>query len=183
MQRDQVRGRRSLRRHFDSMGVALVGFATALGSTAALAFVDPTALAYDTDLGSHRLGATVELHCLALNIYHEARSESDAGKFAVAQVTLNRVRSTRYPDRICEVVWQRRQFSWTHDGRPDRPRNLEAWKEALWVATIIYDFNPLSMVGRATHYHAVYVRPFWARVYRRVRRIGKHIFYEPSERS
>ena len=183
MQRDQVRGRRSLRRHLGSMGVALVGCMTTLVSTAALAFVHPIALAYDTYLGSPRLDATVELHCLALNVYHEARSESDEGKFAVAQVTLNRVRSPRYPDRICEVVWQRRQFSWTHDGRPDRPHNLEAWEEALWVATTTYDFNPLTIVGRATHYHAVYVRPPWATVYRRVRQIGQHIFYEPSERS
>jgi spore germination cell wall hydrolase CwlJ-like protein len=165
------------------MGVALVGSVTALVSTAALAFVHPIALTYDTYLESQRLNATVELHCLALNIYHEARSESDEGKFAVAQVTLNRVRSPRYPGRICEVVWQHRQFSWTHDGRPDRPHNLEAWKEALWVANMTYDFNSLSMVGLATHYHAVYVRPSWATVYRRVRRIGKHIFYESSERS
>ena len=183
MQRDQVRGRRSLRRLLGSMGVALVGFVTALVSTAALAFVHPIALTYDTYLESQRLNATVELHCLALNIYHEARSESDEGKFAVAQVTLNRVRSPRYPGRICEVVWQHRQFSWTHDGRPDRPHNLEAWEEALWVATTTYDFNPLTIVGRATHYHAVYVRPPWATVYRRVRQIGQHIFYEPSERS
>lgn len=33
-----------------------------------------------------------ELECLALNIYHEARSESLAGQYAVADVTVNRVR-------------------------------------------------------------------------------------------
>jgi N-acetylmuramoyl-L-alanine amidase len=183
MQREQVGRRRSLRRHIGSMGVAIVGFLATLVSTSALAFVHPSALGYDGYLGSHRLDATAELHCLALNVYHEARSESDEGKFAVAQVTLNRVRSPRYPDSICKVVWQRRQFSWTRDGRPDRPYNPEAWKQALWVAIITYDFNPLSMVGRATHYHAVYVRPSWAAAHTRVRRIGKHIFYEPSERS
>ena len=183
MPRGQVDGRRSLRRHLGSAGIALVGFVATLVSTAALAFVHPIALRYDTYLGSYRLDATAELHCLALNVYHEARSESDEGKFAVARVTLNRVRSPRYPNSMCEVVWQHRQFSWTRDGRPDRPHNLEAWKQALWIATITYDYNPLSMVGRATHYHAVYVRPRWAAAHRRVRRIGKHIFYEPSERS
>lgn len=165
------------------MGIALAGLAATLVSTAALAFVHPAALEYDTHPESQGVDATAELHCLALNVYHEARSESDEGKFAVAQVTLNRVRSARYPNSVCEVVWQRRQFSWTRDSRPDRPHNLEAWNQALWVATIIYDFNPLNMVDRATHYHATYVYPFWAKTHQRVRRIGRHIFYEPPERS
>lgn len=70
-------------------------------------------------------------------------------------LTLNQVRSRRYPDSVCKVVWQRGQFSWTRDGCSDRPRNLRAWNEALWVATAAYDVNPLNLVGHATHYHAV----------------------------
>ena len=34
--------------------------------------------------------------CLAQNIYFEARSESQAGMIAVAQVTMNRVKHPRY---------------------------------------------------------------------------------------
>jgi spore germination cell wall hydrolase CwlJ-like protein len=147
-------------------------------SSAAFAFVHPDALGPVSRSGSRQLNATAQLHCLALNVYHEARSEPDQGKFAVAQVTLNRVRSARYPNSICEVVWQRRQFSWTRDGRPDRPRNQAAWAHALWVAVLARDFHPLNMVGRATHYHADYVRPMWASSHRRVGRIGRHIFYE-----
>ena len=37
-----------------------------------------------------------DLQCLALNIYHEARSESLAGQYAVADVVLNRVESPMY---------------------------------------------------------------------------------------
>jgi spore germination cell wall hydrolase CwlJ-like protein len=183
MRSRQVAGTDSLRRILGVAGVAFVGIVSTFVSTAVLGFVHPTALGHDVNSGSHPLDATAELHCLALNIYHEARSETDEGKFAVAQVTLNRVRSPRYPDSICKVVWQRKQFSWTHDGRPDRPRNLDAWKVALRVATTSNDFNRPGIVDRATHYHAVYVQPSWAAVYRPVRRIGKHIFYEPSQRS
>lgn len=183
MRRSRARGRYSRRRCFGSVSAAILGFAATLVSTAAVAFVHPAALGPDSSFGLHRLDATTELHCLALNVYHEARSEPDEGKFAVARVTLNRVQSPRYPNSICEVVWQRRQFSWTRDGRSDMPYNRDAWKEALWVATITRDFNPLSMVGRATHYHAIYVQPMWAASHRRIRQIGKHIFYEPLGRS
>jgi spore germination cell wall hydrolase CwlJ-like protein len=46
------------------------------------------------------------LRCLALNIYHEARSEPRAGQIAVASVTLNRVKSKRFPGTVCDVVMQ-----------------------------------------------------------------------------
>ena len=156
-------------------GLALLGAGI---PAMAIAYVHPIALGLESRADDRRLDATAEIHCLALNVYHEARSEPDQGKFAVAQVTLNRVRSSRYPDSICKVVWQRGQFSWTRDGRSDWPRELRAWKEALWVATAAYDFNPLNLVGRATHYHAVYVQPYWSASHRRVGRVGRHIFYE-----
>jgi spore germination cell wall hydrolase CwlJ-like protein len=160
--------------------VALVAL---LAPVTASGYVHPIALGLDARADDRRLDATAEIHCLALNVYHEARSEPDQGKFAVARVTLNRVRSTRYPDSVCKVVWQRGQFSWTRDGHSDRPRNLGAWRDALWIATVAYEFNPLSMVGSATHYHAVYVRPSWSAVHRRIGRIGQHIFYEAPPRT
>ena len=41
-----------------------------------------------------------EIECLALNIYHEARSERTAGMWAVADVTINRVKSIQYPNTV-----------------------------------------------------------------------------------
>ena len=169
-----------MRRHV--LAGIMVTLGAALVPSAAVAYVNPVALGFDAQFDAHRRDATAELHCLALNVYHEARSEPDQGKFAVAQVTLNRVRSARYPDSVCKVVWQPGQFSWTRDGRPDRPRNRHAWEHALWVATVVYEFNPLSLVGNATHYHAVYVRPYWSRVHPRIARIGRHIFYGAPQR-
>ena len=56
-----------------------------------------------------------DLECLALNIYHEARSESLAGQYAVADVTINRVRDRRYPSTICGVVKQAVLSQWGLD--------------------------------------------------------------------
>ena len=46
---------------------------------------------------------TQDTYCMALNIYHESRSENLAGKFAVADVVMNRVKNRRYPDNIYAV--------------------------------------------------------------------------------
>ena len=46
------------------------------------------------------------LLCLTQAIYYEARSESEDGQRAVAQVVLNRVRHTAYPNSVCGVVFQ-----------------------------------------------------------------------------
>jgi len=49
---------------------------------------------------------TAGLMCLALNVYHEARSEPMVGQYAVANVVLNRVQSTKWPDNISTVEYQ-----------------------------------------------------------------------------
>ena len=48
--------------------------------------------------------------CLALNIYHEARSEMIPGQYAVAQVTMNRAGEK---SNVCKTVVAKHQFSWT----------------------------------------------------------------------
>ena len=126
-----------------------------------------------------------ERHCLQQNIYFEARNQSTLGQVAVAWVTLNRVESDRYPDTICGVVWQDKQFSWTHDGKPDGPAanalEQRAWQDAGLVAEVtLLDWarDLRSPVEGATHYHADYVRPYWADSYAEVTRVDNHIFYQ-----
>ena len=46
------------------------------------------------------------VECLALNMYHEARDQGTAGLFAVSAVVLNRVNDSRFPNTICEVIYQ-----------------------------------------------------------------------------
>ena len=134
--------------------------------------------------------------CLALNTYHEAKNQSLVGQIATAQVVMNRVEDDRFPNTICEVVkqgptrpsWEdpekeypikhRCQFSWYCDGKPDIPKNEKAWRKAQDVAFLVY-YNKiqLDVTEGATHYHATYVRPAWAKTKKRTTRIEKHIFY------
>ena len=59
--------------------------------------------------------------CLAALIFFEARGESLEGQIAVGEVAINRVESPRWPNDICAVVMQKKQFSYTHDGLSDNP--------------------------------------------------------------
>ena len=131
-----------------------------------------------------------ETRCLALNIYHESRSESRLSQFAVSQVVLNRAQSSRFPNTICGVVRQgihqgshplrnMCQFSWYCDGRNDNPMAGKAWRDsvdlAIWMMTA-REFLP-QLVHGATHYHADYVSPRWAKQKKRVLKVDSHIFY------
>ena len=144
-----------------------------------------------------------ELYCLALNIYHESRSDNLAGQAAVADVVLNRVDDSRYPNTICEVVkqgpvresWKTRQtpdpddavfhpirnrcqFSWWCDGKDDTPHSALAWRKAQEIAYHIVNSDLFRGVTEgATHYHATYVDPHWNRNMIEIGRIGEHIFY------
>ena len=135
--------------------------------------------------------------CLAIALYHEARGEDELGQIAVAQVILNRVKSRKYPDTVCGVVYQnthrrnRCQFSFACDGRSDGPRSSGAWHKIVALAKTITCLTPcnyhvrrdpvLARLGksfsRASHYHATRVRPYWSRILNRSGRIGRHIFY------
>jgi hypothetical protein len=132
------------------------------------------------------VGYTRAQNCLATAIYFEARSESEKGQIAVAQVIVNRVRSPYYPKNVCDVVYQgaseRRyggcQFSFACDRIRDRVRNQTAFNEALSVAQRVLDAEVwLPEIGNATHYHATYVKPRWIRDMVEKDRIGRHIFY------
>jgi len=117
--------------------------------------------------------------CMTANIYHEARGESKKGQYAVAHVTMNRVKHEKFPDTVCEVVFQPKQFSWTHTIKDPRPREYQAWKQAQKIALdVMYGNVPDNTFG-AIYYHADYVDPWWAKAdgMFMTRTIGSHIFY------
>ena len=132
--------------------------------------------------------AEAEEKCLAEAIYFESRGEPEAGQAAVAQVVLNRVRSGLYPATVCGVVFQNHthymscQFTFTCEGRSLKIEEPEAWALAKKIARdVIHGKTYIADVGSATHYHANYVRPYWARSLKRVDKIGSHIFYRLRE--
>ena len=123
-----------------------------------------------------------DLFCMAKNIYHEAGHEPKLGKYAVAQVTINRMESPLFGDRVCEVVFEHKQFSWAnrHSLRWTTPSG-PAWYEAKRIAYEVLENNKrIKGMDDALFYHATYVRPYWARTKDRLTRIGLHIFYEQA---
>ncbi|MCO5156486.1 MAG: cell wall hydrolase [Aquamicrobium sp.] len=125
-----------------------------------------------------------EQKCLAEGIYFEARGEDVKGQAAVAQVILNRVRNPAYPSTICGVVYQnevwrnRCQFSFACDGTRPRVRSQQHYRMAQEVAMAVTAGKVfIPEVGSATHYHATYVNPRWARTMEKMKKIGLHIFY------
>jgi spore germination cell wall hydrolase CwlJ-like protein len=122
-----------------------------------------------------------DLFCMAKNIYHEAGSEPTLGKYAVAQVTINRMKSPMYKDTVCSVVFEPYQFSWAnyHGRRWTTPRG-ESWIEANRIARDVLENNKrVYGMGSALFYHATYVRPYWASRKDKLIKIGLHIFYAP----
>lgn len=113
---------------------------------------------------------------------------------AVAAVTHNRTLHKDYPSDICKVVFQPKQFSWTHQQKYDKiiavmegtadfnDKELKAYKQALDIAkksTVEFDqWLPKGVV----YYHANTVRPKWVDYKVKVRTIGSHAFYKDSKK-
>lgn len=141
--------------------------------------------------------AQQETHCLATNMYFEARGESYEGKKAVAFVTLNRVESDKFPNNICDVVYQAQysswwktnkdrlvpirnkcQFSWYCDGKSDRIRNTSEYDSLYRLASEIIVGKHTDNTNGAEYYHASYVRPVWRLAFNKTADIGEHTFYK-----
>ncbi len=124
-----------------------------------------------------------EHQCMAEAVYYEARSERTQGQLAVAEVIANRVEDHRYPNSVCEVVYQGAtrttgcQFTFTCDGAlAIRPHGAR-WETAKAVAAQVVMGIHEPRTGEATHYHANYVNPVWNSGLVRTEKIGAHIFY------
>ena len=147
-----------------------------------------------------------EARCLAENVYHEARNQGTAGWLAVASVTMNRVSDRRFPNTICEVVFQaetkeswktkskknilasermfypihhRCQFSWYCDGKSDDINNVSVYMEIMSFSRLLLTSETVmfDITDGATFYHADSITPSWAKSKIKTIEIGDHIFY------
>lgn len=121
--------------------------------------------------------------CLAQAVWYEAASESEAGQRAVAQVVLNRVAHPSWPASVCGVVYQGSQrstgcqFTFTCDGSLARRPSGATWARAERIAEEALSGKVYAPVGHATHYHTLWVNPYWAATLDHVGTIGAHRFY------
>jgi hypothetical protein len=128
-------------------------------------------------------GAARAQQCLAQAIWYEAASESEAGQRAVAQVVLNRVAHPSWPGSVCGVVFEGSdrksgcQFSFTCDGSLARKAKGATWARARRIAGEALSGQVYAPIGHATHYHTLWVDPYWAKSLSHVGTIGAHRFY------
>lgn len=122
-------------------------------------------------------------HCLSEALYFEARGERVKGIFAVAEVIMNRVESTRFPSTVCGVVKQGTgrkyecQFTYNCDGAAEAVHEPRAWRRVGKIARLVLDGAPRPLTGGATYYHTRTVKPRWSRRFDRTATIGAHYFY------
>ena len=90
---------------------------------------------------------SAEQNCLAKNIFHEAGVEPKAGKIAVAQVTLNRLKAGQWRKDVFKVVYSKAQFSWTLEKkkRQAHPKGAQ-WQASVQAAK---EFQKGVQIGRA----------------------------------
>ncbi len=153
--------------------------------------VEPVQVSYTKNWLDERPKASGDENwkCLAEALYFEARGESVKGQFAVAEVILNRVESSRFPNSLCGVIKQgtgrkyQCQFTYTCDGHKEIISEKQAYERVSKVARAAIDGVSVGLTDGATHYHTKAVRPSWSRVYKETARIGVHIFYRHNYRT
>jgi len=121
------------------------------------------------------MSITAAVFCMAQAIYFEARGEELAHRLMVANTIMNRVKSPRYPDTVCEVVKQRHQFSYYWDGKPETIDDRRAWNDALYWAERYLE-NPIQF-HEGCHYAHKDLNPRWASAMEASFVAGNHRFY------
>lgn len=119
-----------------------------------------------------------ERDCLVRAMYFESNRSSRDGLMAVGTVVMNRVESPRFPNTICGVVGQHRQFASGVMTRPLDPRQAALAERA---ADAILRGERYAPVGRAMHFHmASFKNPYPAKY---VAVAGGNAFYlKPGQR-
>ena len=113
---------------------------------------------------------TTSIICLALNVYFEAQAEPLAGQLLVAETTLNRVHSPKWPNTICDVVYQPAQFSWVTQHRV--VLSDKVFQQSLKLAQS-YTYKPSCI----THfYNSALYQPKWANSMHVRTVVGGHTF-------
>lgn len=120
-----------------------------------------------------------ELRCLALNMYHEARGQGKIGMLLVGHVTMNRVKHKNYPNTICKVVYQHKQFSWVHTIKDHTPKEKKSWKLAQDLAKLVIN-RTFDRSNGALFFHNKNISPYWSKDNDEIQKLDKHrshIFY------
>lgn len=114
-----------------------------------------------------------DIRCLEAVIYNETSGNRAHGAILVGAAVFNRVESDLYPDTICEVAYQRAQFTNIHRVKPHHIN--EQTREV--VREIIEKHYNGTLNEHVMYFHNTSVIPKWSHKKRFVARVGEHLFY------
>lgn len=131
-----------------------------------------------------------EKDCLKTALYHEARGEGEIGMLAVANVIHNRYMHPNYPDTYCDIINQRKQFSYTLEGKPHgealeahvayQPERVRvAYQTAEKIADDVVEGRLQKFLPEnALWYTTTKVKNYWTKTKKVAVQIGNHKFYK-----
>ena len=119
-----------------------------------------------------------EIHCLAKNIYHEARGEGLAGMVGVAQITINRVDiQHRGKKTLCEVVHDPNQFSWTTN-KKGKVLDKSSWQQSLYIAQLVILGIRIKEIDDSIYFYSNKIKPpKWTKHFPFNNQIGQHKYH------
>lgn len=125
------------------------------------------------------------VECVVEAVYFEARGEPVEGWKATTEVIVNRSKMDRYPDTLCEVVQQNKQFSYRNGKNKEQLKYNNPMKVHEIAQTVyqhLYDLekNPKKRVlpECVSHYDGkAFKKPYWAKKMKMVKEVGAHQFY------
>lgn len=141
------------------------------------------------ELGKRSNIEAKQIHCMAENIFYEARKEPQAGQAAVARVVVNRVKHG-FADTPCKVIYQVTksddgskvcQFSWVCEGKGTPNKRDPHYLNALQIAYQVLAFDAYKdVIPKSTlFFHNLSVSPNWK--HHKAKQIGNHIFYTKAK--
>lgn len=123
-----------------------------------------------------------DVKCLAYSIFREAGNQPQPAQYAVGQIHINRLKSGKWGDTMCKVVYSKSQFSWTLFKMKSRDVwNTQQYAYFMEMADqLINDGVRVKSLNNVNiqHYHATYVKPNWRKDGKMVAKAGAHVFYK-----
>lgn len=99
-----------------------------------------------------------ELMLLACLVHAEAGTQSYEGKLAVANIVINRVKSSKYPNTIREVIYQKGQFSVAASGslqkQLDNYKNFKNTSQKLSIKAAKDALEGANNIGNRLYFHS-----------------------------
>lgn len=119
-----------------------------------------------------------QIDCLARAMYHEAQAEPIKGIQAIGNVVINRKNSKQFGNTLCEVVYEKNQFSGI---RKRKITNWKSYNKIYKIAEMTYISNSDVTKG-STYFHNQKVKPRWAYRMQKTITIGNHSFYRDNHK-